>query len=348
MSLTRIEKISFTRHLSIMIKSGITVNESLQNLSESAKTRSARELINNLSLSIQNGSTLNTALEKYPRIFDDFYRGIVRVGEATGRLDTSLSYLAEELNKDYTLEKKVRGALMYPGLVLASTIGMGGFISLYILPKLVDFFTAFESQLPPATLFLLKTALFMKSYGVWLFSALAILAVFTAFLVTLPPVKPIYHRFILHLPLFGNLIREREISRFSRNLGILIKSGLPVFEALDITARSQTNLAYKLTIQSLAKNLEKGKNIAVVLRRSAASFLFPRLVSDMLSVGEKTGSIDESLLYVSQFYQEDIEETARNLTTILEPVLLIIIGLVVGFMALAIISPIYQLTGAIG
>ncbi len=348
MTISKIEKISLTKHLAVMIRSGITINESLINLADSSKSANTKKVLLSIGQSINNGSTFNGALDKYPKIFDDFYRGIIKVGEATGRLDSSLTYLSEQLSQEYSLEKKVKGALMYPGLVLTATLGLGAFISLYILPQLVDFFSAFESELPASTVFLLKTAVFMKSYGVIVFSSIFAFILLVIFLITLPSVKPIWHRFILRLPLFGNLLKERELSRFSRNLGTLIKSGLPVFEALEITARSQTNLAYRSSIEKLSSSLEKGHNLADTLKNTTSNFLFPRLVADMIAVGEKTGTIDESLLYVSQFYEEDIEETARSLTTILEPAILVVIGLVVAFMALAIISPIYQLTGALG
>jgi len=348
MNISKIEKIGITKHLAVMLKSGITLSESIYNLADGAKSADTKKILNQIGQSINNGSSFNDALNKFPKIFDEFYRGIIRVGESTGRLDSSLAYLAEQMNLDYSIEKKVKGALMYPALVLSTTIALGAYISLFILPKLVDFFTAFESKLPASTIFLLKTALFMKQYGVLVFSLLAIFIFVLTIAVQLNTIKPYWHNFILRLPLFGNLIKEREIARFSRNLGTLIKSGLPVFEALEITAKSQTNIAYRQAIEKLFTSLEKGKNIAEVIKNSVGSFLFPRLVSDMIAVGEKTGTIDESLIYVSQFYEEDIEETARNLTNILEPAILVIIGLVVAFMALAIISPIYQLTGAIG
>lgn len=348
MIIPQLEKISLTKHLAVMVKSGIALSEAISHLSDSSKSPNTKKVLSAISMHINNGSTLTSALQKYPQIFDEFYCGIIGVGESTGRLDTSLGYLAEQLGQDYAIEKKVKGALMYPTLVLISTLGLGAFISLYILPKLVDFFTAFESKLPTSTIFLLKTAVFMKNYGALVFGIIFVFVILLLIIIRLPAIRPYWHRFILTIPLFGNLLKEREISRFSRNLGTLIKSGVPVFEALDITSRSQANLAYRFAIKDLSNSLEKGKNIADILKSNRSNFLFPRLIADMVSVGEKTGTIDESLLYVSQFYQDDIEETARNLANILEPAVLVVIGLVVAFMALAIISPIYQLTGAIG
>lgn len=348
MKIAQLEKISFTRHLAVMIKSGITLSEALDNLSEGAKTPSLKKVVSELNKKINNGATFTRALEKYPLIFDDFYRGIIKVGESTGNLDGSLNYLAQQLSQDYSTEKKVRGALLYPSLVIIVSLILFAFVSLYILPQLVDFFNAFNTELPASTRFLLAVATFMKQSGILVFTLLGIVIFIGLILIRLPLFKPGFHRLVLRLPLFGGLLRERELARFSRNLGTLIKSGLPVFEALKITAESQTNLAYRRGISSLSSNLEKGENIGKILKKPSFEFLFPRLVGDMVSVGEKTGTIEESLLYVAEYYDQDIEESARNLTNILEPVILIIIGLMVGFLALSIISPIYQLTGSIG
>jgi type IV pilus assembly protein PilC len=348
MSLNQVEMISFTKHLAVMVKAGITLSEALDNLSEETNSKSTTVLLRQIKLKIDNGSTFNEALSSYPRIFSSLYIGIIKVGESTGRLDNSLNYLADQLSKEYSLKKKISGALMYPGLVLVATLVIAVFISLFILPKLVDFFSAFNQTLPLSTTILLNIARFMKNYGFIFFSTIFAALVCLVLLFKIPSIHLWKDRQILHLPLIGRLLKESEIALFSRNLATLIKSGLPVFEALQICSSSQGNLAYQQAIKKLSSNLEKGKSIHEFLKDSHYQLLFPRLVADMVSVGEKTGSVDQSLFYVSQFYEDGIENTAQNLTTILEPVMLIIIGLMVAFLALAIIGPIYQLTGSLG
>ncbi|MEI8067322.1 MAG: type II secretion system F family protein [Candidatus Shapirobacteria bacterium] len=348
MAIKQVEKITLTKHLAVMIKAGITLSEALDNLSNQAKSGEVKKVLTQIKQKIDNGSSFNEALLAHSNNFDELYQGIIKVGESTGRLDESLSYLADQLANDFALKKKISGALMYPGLVLAATIGLATFISLFILPKLVDFFSAFNAKLPASTMMLLSLAQFMKNYGILFFASVFIVILIFFFLFKIGPIRLWKDRQILHLPFIGRLLIEKEVSTFARNLGTLVKSGLPIFESLKICASSQSNLAYKKIIQRLSDNLEKGNGIGEFFKKPECKLLFPRLVSDMISVGEKTGSVDQSLFYVSQFYDEDIEETARNLTTILEPAILIIIGLMVAFIALAIIGPIYQLTGSLG
>lgn len=331
-----------------MIKAGISLSEALKSLSDQTTSSEVKKSLTKLSQKIENGSSFNEALSSQPNNFDQLYVGIIKVGELTGKLDNSLLYLADQMAKDYALKKKISGALMYPGLVLAATISLATFISLFILPKLVDFFSAFDAKLPASTMFLLNLSKFMKNDGVLFFASL-FLSIFILYLFfKIPRIKLWKDRQILRVPLIGRLLMEKEVASFARNLSTLIKSGLPIFESLKICASSQTNLEYKKTINQLSESLEKGSELSEFFKKPSCKLLFPRLVSDMISVGEKTGSIDQSLEYVSQFYEDDIEETAKNLTTILEPAILIIIGLMVGFLALAIIGPIYQLTGSLG
>ncbi|MDD2225435.1 MAG: type II secretion system F family protein, partial [Candidatus Shapirobacteria bacterium] len=332
----------------VMIKAGISLPDALGSLSNQSKSTEVKKILTQIKNKIDNGSSFTNALNFYPNNFDQLYIGIVKVGESTGNLDKSLSYLADQMGKNYALFKKIKGALMYPALILFATISLITFISLFILPKLVDFFAAFDAKLPATTVILMSLASFMKNYGILFFSSIFVVIFMIFLLFKIPSIRLWKDRQILYLPFIGRLLIEREVSTFARNLATLIKSGLPIFESLKICGPSQSNFAYKKTINDLSNNLEKGSSISEFLNKPSCRLLFPSLVSDMLAVGEKTGSTDQSLDYISQFYEDDIEETAANLTTILEPALLLIIGLVVAFVALAIISPIYQLTGSLG
>ncbi len=347
MKIGHLERISLTKHLAVMVKAGVGLSQALENLAEQSKG-DTQKILKSIKLRLDNGSNLAVAMGKYPNIFDEFYLGIVKVGEQTGKLDSSLEYLAVQQGKEYALEKKVSGALMYPGIILIATIGLATFISLFILPKLTTFFDAFSENLPISTKLLLGMSNFMKSYGLVSFGIMGAMIFGFLMLLKIEKVKLWWDRLILKIPLIGRLLVEREVSRFARNLGTMIKSGLPIFEALKIAVNSQGNLAYKKAILELSTNLEKGRKMTEILRQPNFKLLFPRLVADMIAVGEETGSVEESLFYVSQFYEEDIEETAKNMTTILEPAILLVIGLMVAFVAMAIISPIYNLTGALG
>jgi type IV pilus assembly protein PilC len=348
MALKQIEKITLTKHLAIMIKAGVTISEALDNLADQTSSAEVKKILLKIKQKIDNGSSFHESLSAFPRDFDELYLGIIKVGESTGNLDESLAYLAEQQGKDYALQKKIKGALMYPTLVVVATLVLAAFLSLFILPKLVDFFSAFDAKLPLSTQLLLGLANFMKNYGAIFFGVIFAIIIGIGFLLRIPFIRLIKDRQILKIPFIGRLIIEREVATFARNLSTLIKSGLPIFEGLKICGSSQVNLEYKRVIKGLSDSLEKGISIGDFLKKPGCKLLFPRLVADMVAVGEKTGSVDQSLIYIGQFYEEDIEETARNLTTIMEPAILIVIGLMVAFIALAIIGPIYQLTGSLG
>lgn len=341
-----LDKLLFTKHLTTMIKAGIPIAEALKTLVDQTKSASFKKVLSAVLADVENGQSLAKSLGKHPKVFDQFYISLIEVGEESGTLEENLDFLAKQLAKDYNLRKKIQGAMLYPGLVFTATFIMGGFIALFILPKLVDFFSAFEIELPLATRILLFFANMMKNYGTFLFFGFLVLLSLSYLVIHLPKVKPKWHSLILKFPIFGDLLAYSQLARFSRNLGTLLKSGVPVTKSLEVTVNTLSNLKFKSDLGEVALSLSKGKNIGDALEKNKFSE-FPPLVSKMISVGEKTGKIEETLLYLGDFYEDEIDNISKNLTTILEPVLLITIGLVVGFVALAIISPIYELTGSI-
>ena len=338
------EKLLFTKHLSVMVKAGITLTEAFDSLADQTKSANFKKILLAILEDLKNGQTLAKSLERHPDIFDQLYVNLVKIGEESGTLEESLEFLSKQLGKDYNLRQKIQGALLYPGLIFSATFIMGGFISFFILPQLVDFFTAFNVELPITTKILLFFANLMKNYGIFIFSGLILFGFAGYILIQKPKIKYLWQKFLLHFPLFGTMISYGLLARFSRNLGVILKSGISITTGLDVTANSLDNLVFKEAINLSEEAVKKGKPLGEIISKLP---IFPSLVSKMISVGEKTGKLDESLLYLADFYEEEIDNISKNLTTILEPILLIIIGLVVGFVALAIISPIYELTGSI-
>jgi len=340
------EKLFLTKHLATMIKAGIPLGEALETLIDQDQSSSLKKVLQQVVAQVKNGKSLADALRMHPQVFDSFYVSLVAVGEESGTLEESLLFLAEQLGKDYALRQKVQGAMMYPALVFLATFIMGGFISLYILPQLVKFFDAFEFKLPLSTRILLWVANFMKDYGVLFFVSLFILFILGGAVVNLKFIKPLWHSFLLKVPLFGKLMAYSQLARFSRNLGILMKAGLPVQRSLEVTAVTLSNVKFSRHVAEMSETIGKGQNIYQILEKKQFGE-FPKLVAKMIGVGEKTGNLDTTLLYLGDFYEEEIDNLSKNLSTILEPILLLGIGLIVGFVALAIISPIYELTGSI-
>jgi len=339
-----LEKLLFTKHLGTMVKSGIPIAEALDVLRTQTKSTPFRKVLSGILASVENGQTLSKSFGKYPKVFNEFYLSLIEIGEESGTLESNLEFLAEQLAKDYALRKKVLGALLYPALVVSAAVIMGGFISIFILPKLVDFFSAFDVELPMTTKILLFVSIAMRDYGVFIAAGLVVLTVMAFFALKIKKVKSIWHSLVLRLPLFGEMLAYGQLARFSRNFGVLLKSGVPIARALEVVSGTLSNLKFKNDLKETAKSHVKGKSIGVSLAKYKE---YPPIVNKMISVGEKTGKLDETLLYLGDFYEDEIDSLSKNLTTILEPILLITIGLVVGFIALAIITPIYELTGSV-
>lgn len=341
-----LDKLMFTKHLSIMIKSGLPLKEALETLGSHSNSVKLNQILKEVAKDVQNGQSLTKALDKYPKVFDQFYLGMIKIAEESGTLAENLQFLAKHLSQDYNLRRKIQGALYYPGIVLSATVIMGGFIALYLLPQLVDFFEVFDQQLPFTTRVLLFFANLFKNYGLVIVATFVGLVIGAISLFQSKLLKPKLHQLILTLPLIGQIAVYGQLARFCRNLGTLLKNGVPSSRAFEITGQTLSNLYYQEQVALIKERLMKGKHFhQAILELSGPGF--PEIVRRMVEVGEKTGSLDQVLLYLGDFFDEEVDTVAKNLTTILEPVLLLIIGLVVAFVAMAIISPIYELTGTI-
>ncbi len=343
---TFLDKLLFTKHLSIMIKSGITIVEALEILSSQTKSPAFRAILEDLVSDIKNGKSLAKALEKHPKAFDTFYTSIIEIGETSGTLDQSLLYLSEQLAKDYTFRKKIQGAMLYPMIVFtaASIVGIG--VSLFVLPQLLDLFSGYEIELPLSTQILIFIAKAMESYGILIFIYIGILLVGFRILLTFDVIKPYWHQILLVLPIFGKILQNSELTSFCRNLGIMLKSGLPITKALAIEEKITTNLVFKKYLTDMLRAVDKGTLLSAELE-SGKYKKIPLIATKMIAVGEKTGKLEETFLYLGDFFEDEVDDATRNISTIIEPIMLLIIGLIVAFVALSIISPIYELTSSI-
>jgi type IV pilus assembly protein PilC len=341
-----LDKLLFTKHLALMIKSGITIVEAITILEDQTKSSAFKELLLKILADIQNGKSFAKSLEKHPSVFNVFYVSLINIGEESGTLDENLVYLAKQLAKEYAFRKEIRGAMMYPLIVLsaAAIIGMG--ISLFVLPQLINLFTGFDVQLPLATRILLWFAQTMRDYGIIIVLGILGFIIFLRFFVNTKVVKPFWHWTLLSFPIFGQMVQNVELSMLTRSLGIMIKSGLPIGTSLEIEANMSSNIIFNNYSKRMLSGITRGHSLSQELASHYYTKI-PGIVVKMIAVGEETGKLDETLLYLADFFEEEVEDTAKNISTLLEPVMLLGIGLVVAFIAFAIISPIYQLTGSI-
>lgn len=337
----------FTKHLSIMIKSGITIFESVDILASETQSEAFRKVLTALRNDLANGQPISKALEKHPHVFSSFYISLIAIGEESGKLEENLDYLAIALAKEYSFRRKIKGALIYPSIIVAFMILVGIPMVIFVLPKLTELFEQLDIDLPLTTRLLIGFADVMKHYGIFIFASLIGIFLLARLLIQVhEPLRRKWHAYLLAMPIFGNIIRNAQLTYFFRNLGVMLKSGLPIIRSFDIAYKTTDNLIFKDYIKRLQDAIIKGKDIAKELESHTYKKI-PPIAVKMIGVGEKTGELDETLLYLGDFFEEEVDSAAKNMTTTLEPILLLIVGVIVAFVAMAIITPIYEFTGSI-
>jgi len=345
MSISETDKLFLTKNLATMLKAGVPLDEALVTVKEQSNPEIGK-LIGQVEKDVENGMTLGKSFGKHPKVFSNLYVSLVEAGEVSGTLELNMMFLAEQMTKEYALKKKVQGALMYPGIVLIATTIMGTGISWFVLPQLIDLFNSLEVKLPLSTKILMWFAYFMRDYGLYVVLGMVSLVIITILLLRIRSIKKQWDQALLKVPFVGQVVMYGQLGSFSRNLGILMKSGLPVVDAFNTTINTLSNLKFVDDLNQVKEKVKSGKSIFESMN-DKKYFEFQKLATRMIEVGEKSGNLSEMLLYVSDYYDGEIDNLSKNLSTLLEPILLLI-GALVGFVAFAIITPIYSLVGGIG
>lgn len=332
------------RHLSIMLKSGMALSDSVKVLAEHTPDLKLKDAYVKIHGAIQAGTSLGEAMKKHKDIFSDIVVSVITVGEQGGSLETNLNFLTDYLKKDYELQRKVKGALVYPMIVFfLSIIEMGGVV-FFILPKLESLFASFENT-PAFTAFVLKSVSFIRAHVVEFGVGLLVIFVLYSIISRTRFGREAKHRIGLMVPVFSKINTSNSIATLSRTIGILLGSGIPLATALEISVNSTPNTVYKKAIIDIQKKVSGGKNLASAMMDHKR--LFPPTYVKMIEIGEQSGALETNLLYLYDFYAEEVEDMSNNLTTLLEPILMIFVGAMIGVLALTIVGPIYQLTGSI-
>lgn len=339
------DKTLLTKHMTVMLRSGLTITESVDIAAEQA-TGNMKKILTQISAEINAGKTFASGLAKYPRVFSPLYVNIVKVGERSGTLVESLEQLSIQLEKEHELRSKIMQALLYPMIVLFAVLLVGGGISVFVLPRLTSLFAVFQGEIPLATRILLAIVDLLTDYGFIVFPALFFGFILFLILIRLEPVKPIWHAVLVRTPIVAGIVKNVNLAQFCRNLGTLLRSGLPITQSLQIVASATSNRVYKRKIERLLSSIETGKTMNEVMK--GMQRVFPSITTRMINIGEKSGKLDEVLVYLAEFYENEVDQSSKTLQTTLEPILLVVIGLVVGFVMIAIITPIYELTSSIG
>lgn len=336
------EQIIFLKRLSMMLRAQIPIVTCLTMMAAESTSASLKAITTKLAADISQGQTLGTALVQYKKIFSNFCISIITIGERSGTLPENLEYIAQELKKMHELRTQIMGALIYPVIVVMATAAITVFLVVYIFPKIVPIFLSVKTTLPWSTRFLITLSDFLGTYGLYVLGGFIFCVLITPFLWSIPRVAFQGIRLMLRLPIVGRLCRYYNLAQITRTLGLLLQSDVPLMQALDITIQSTSNLVYKQALTNVKVTSSTGKSLAAELQETP--FLFPALIVQMVRAGEKTGNMPVTLTYVSELYESDIRDQTKNLTTIIEPVLMLLMGLIVGFIAISIITPIYGIT----
>jgi len=280
-------------------------------------------------------------MRDYEKIFGQFAVNIVRVGEASGTLAQNLNYLADELKKKQVLRQNIIGAMVYPSFIVVATLGITILLTAYVFPKILPIFQSFKSQLPWSTRFLIAASSGLQHYWIHILAGLVALSIILALLLRIGSVKLWFDRNNMRLPFFGTMFRNYYVANFTRTLGLLLKSELGIIDSLRIVGDTLGNTAYRREFFRISEGVGRGEKISDGMQDR---LLFPSMTMQMVAVGETSGNLSFSLLYLSDMSEDELDCATKNLSTSIEPVLMIFMGLLVGFIALSIITPIYGIT----
>ncbi len=334
----------FTRQFSTMINSGLPLVQALTILAEQTDNKALAEVTRKVVFDVESGNTVADALSKHPRAFTNLYVNMVAAGEAGGILDTILMRLATFLEKNDALVRKVKGAMIYPAVIM----GVAGIavvtLLIFVIPVFAGMFASAGQALPLPTRMVIGASGFLKHYW-WIIGAIIIAGVyFGKKYYATSSGKLVIDRTMLHAPVLGDVLRKSAVSRFTRTLGTLISSGVSILEGLEITAKTAGNRVIQDAIMQSRSSIAGGDTIAQPLQKSK---VFPPMVISMIAVGEQTGGLDEMLSKIADFYDEEVDSAVSNLLSLLEPIMIVFLGVVVGGMVVAMYLPIFDMVNAV-
>lgn len=340
-----LERVLFTRYFALMLRAGLDIKSSLATLQKQTGSRALSRAIAATYQGVERGQSLAESMRPYPHAFPDMFVGFIGVGETTGKLQETLEVLAAQLQKEFELRRAVRGGMLYPIVIVTALVAVGTAMMIFVVPKLVDIFAGFNVELPLLTRILIASSKFFSHY--W-YIVLAVVIIFSSlawWLMKMPIVKKQVMRALLFFPILGPIMKDINVARFARNLGSLLASGVAFAEALTILAKNTPHPVYAEVFHTAEEYVKQGKSLSEFF--ATKERLFPPLVVNIMGVGEQTGELSAVLQEVASFYEGEVDQTMKNLTSIMEPVLMIAIGLAVGALAISIISPIYSLVNVI-
>ena len=334
--------VNFSRQLALMFKSKIPLVQSLRSIAEQTKNPAFREKILAISQEVEGGTRFSQALSSHEKLFSNFYVSMVKSGEASGTLSESLTYLADHLEREYHLFSKIQGAMIYPALIVVVVIGVLAMMMFFVIPSMTKVLTETGQELPVITRMVIALSDFLRGWGWALFLVIAggLFGLFR-YAKTVEG-KRIKDKILLRIPVAGSFLKMIYLSRFAENLSTLITGGLPISQALEITGDIVGNDVYQNIVFQVKEEVVKGENMSKIMQQHPNEF--PPILTQMVAVGEKTGTLDQSLMSVVDFYRQEVERAIDNLLSILEPVMVIFLGGIVAGLMGAVLLPLYKMS----
>lgn len=342
-SIPQIEKITFCRYISVMLTSGLPLSDGIEVMRQETKHPFFKRILSDMSYSLEQGQQLSTIFERYPDTFESYFLTLTRAGEVSGKLAEVFKYLESELRAEYSLQSKVKGALLYPIIVFTAMLGIGFMMFFFVLPQIGKVFLNLKLPLPSITraLFELSITLSKSMIPIIIGSLLCIIG--GLILMRNKRFRTFLFYLITPLPIAKDLIKKIDMARFTRIFSTLLRSAVPITEALEISLSSLGWPEFRKSATSIPNEIRKGKTLSQALKDQK---VFPTLMIQMVAAGEKSATIDTTLADLASFYEQEVEEELKNLTQILEPVLMLLVGIGVGAMILSVIAPIYSVVGS--
>ncbi len=337
------EIVIFSRQISALFQAKVPVIESLQAMVDQTKNVTFKEVLEDITESVNSGNSLSKSLSSHKKVFSDFFISIVHSGELSGNLEEVFDYLADTIEREYYLTQKVRGAMIYPAFILFGLVGVMFVMMVWVIPNLTSVFSEADIELPLLTRIVIGISEIFQSY--WWLILIALIGSVVGFLhwITTRMGRVIWGAIQLKIPIFGTILTKFYLSRFSDSLSTLIKGGLPIVKSLEVSANVVGNYTYRKIIEDTIDNVKKGGTISSIFKKHNE---IPIMVSQMIAIGEQAGKLDSTLKTVADFYHKEVENTMDNLVTIIEPLLILVLGIGVGILLVAILMPMYNITSA--
>lgn len=335
----------FTRQFSTMIDAGLPLIQCFEILARQQDNKTFKRILVNIKENVEAGATFADSLKKHPRVFDDLYVNLVAAGEVGGILDTILNRLAAYIEKALKLRKKVKSAMTYPATIVGIAILVIAVILVFVIPAFEQMFADFGGALPAPTQIVINLSRFVKDYILVILGVVVAFVFLMKYLYRTKKGRQKYDAWSLRLPIFGPLVRKVAIAKFSRTLGTMLTSGVPILDALDIVAKTAGNKVVEKAVYNVRDSIREGKTIAEPMEKSG---VFPPMVCQMVAVGEQSGSIDTMLNKIADFYDDEVDDAVANLTAMMEPLLMLFLGITVGGLVIAMYLPIFKIAGTVG